>query len=122
MATSPPTPAKQFSPEVKKGMMTCVIFGGKRKVEFDVFDGITAHLTRDYDGNVHNFHVVDITLILREGDLRSQFWCKEYRFLAFVAGVTSKEHFAAVVEENVCQAFAGAEMLRTNEQRRSELL
>lgn len=41
----------------------------RRKVELDVFDGITAHLTRDCDGNVHNFQVVDITLGFCEKDI-----------------------------------------------------
>jgi archaellum component FlaC len=41
--------AKQFPPSVKKGKY------------FDLPNGITAHLTRECGGNVHDRHVVDVT-------------------------------------------------------------
>jgi hypothetical protein len=40
---------KQFPPSVKKGR------------QFDIPDGIIAHLTRKCGGNVHDVHVVDVT-------------------------------------------------------------
>jgi hypothetical protein len=53
MKVLPPTasrkPAKRFPPSVKKGR------------QFDVPDGIIAHLTRECGGNVHDRHVVDVT-------------------------------------------------------------
>jgi hypothetical protein len=44
---------------VKKGKVKDDIFG--REVEIDVPDGIIAHLTREFGGNVHDHHVVEVT-------------------------------------------------------------
>jgi hypothetical protein len=46
---APPKPAKQFPPSVRKG------------TNFDIPEGIIAHLTRECGGNVHDGHVVDVT-------------------------------------------------------------
>jgi hypothetical protein len=48
---------KRFPPSLKKGKGKD--FWGK-EVEFDVPDGIIAHLTRECGGNVHDRHVVDV--------------------------------------------------------------
>jgi hypothetical protein len=51
-------PTKQFPPSVKKGKAKSICGD---EVEIDVPDGISAHLTRECGGNVHDHHVVDIT-------------------------------------------------------------
>jgi hypothetical protein len=45
----PPKQAKQFPTSVKKG------------ADFDIPDGIIAHLTRECGGNVHDHHIVEVT-------------------------------------------------------------
>jgi hypothetical protein len=58
----PPTPpkrGKQFPPSVKKGG------------QFDVPDGIIAHLTRECGGNVHEHQVVDVTSASFEKETQS---------------------------------------------------
>jgi hypothetical protein len=50
---------KQFPPSVKKGKARDE---QDKEVVIDVPDGIIAHLTRECGGNVHDCHVVDITL------------------------------------------------------------
>jgi hypothetical protein len=42
---------------VKKG----IIKDWRGEVEIDIPDGIIAHLTREWGGNVHDRHVVDVT-------------------------------------------------------------
>jgi serine/threonine protein kinase len=53
-----PKPGKQFLLSVKKGKAHD-IWG--TEIEINVPDGIIAHLTRQYGGNVHDRHVVDVT-------------------------------------------------------------
>jgi hypothetical protein len=52
-------PTKQFPPSMKKGKVKSI--WTNEEVEFDVPDGIIAHLTRECGGNVHDRHVVDVT-------------------------------------------------------------
>jgi hypothetical protein len=49
--------AEQFPPSVKKEKIQV----GRREVEIDVPDGIIGHRTREYGGNVHDRHVVEVT-------------------------------------------------------------
>jgi hypothetical protein len=50
---------KQFPPSVKKGKLR-LSNGSQTDKMYGIPDGIIAHLTREYGGNVHDRHVVDI--------------------------------------------------------------
>jgi hypothetical protein len=49
-----------FPPSMKKVAVTSLVSSDRRPVELDLPDGITAHLTRECGGNVHDRHVIDV--------------------------------------------------------------
>jgi hypothetical protein len=57
--TRPNINCRQFPPSVKKVTITGA--RGHGQITIDVPDGIIGHLTREYGGNVHDGHVVDVT-------------------------------------------------------------